>query len=210
MAADFSPRGGNYLPMTGLLAANPALFLWVSLIGAGLTLLIAAYLRPYILGGNDDPLQHTALRLFQGTAILTGIFLVGGLLAANALLTQKAPAPTATPPPQSAAPQPPPFGAATAPPESSGPQVVLAATSTPSEPSPTPLPQARIVNTGGAGVNVRLKPSTSAQIAGIAAEGTLVELLGETAQDETFSWERIRTPDGLEGWVVNRFLEPQP
>ncbi len=196
--------------MTSVLAANPALFLWVSLFGAGLTLLIAAYLRPYIVGGNDDPLQHTALRLFQGTAILTGLFLAGGLLAANALLTRKASAPAETPPPQSTAAQQPPFGKATAPAGDAGPQVVLAATSTPAQPSPTPLPQARIINTGGAGVNVRLKPSTSAQIAGIAAEGTLVELLGETERDETFTWTHIRTPDGLEGWVVSRFLEPQP
>ncbi len=196
--------------MSGLLAANPLLFLWLSLIGAGLTLLIAAYLRPYILGGNDDPLQHTALRLFQGTAVLTGVFLAGGLLAANALLTRKATAPAETPPPQGTATQQTPFGEATAPAGDAGPQVILVPTSTPAEPSPTPLPQARVVNTGGAGVNVRLKPTTNAQIAGIAAEGTLVELLGETEQDENFTWERIRTPEGLEGWVVSRFLELQP
>ncbi len=195
--------------MSRLLAANPAAFLWVSLIGMTLSLLIGAYLRPYILGGNDDPLQHTALHLFQGTAVLTGLFLAGGLLAANALLTRETSAPQETRLPAEATQQISSEGM-TPLPQDAAPQATPAATSTPAPPTPTPLPQARVVNTGGVGVNVRLKPSTSAQIAGIAAEGDLVELLGETSQDETFTWEHIRTPAGVEGWVVTVFLEPEP
>ncbi len=197
------------------LAANPAVLFWACLLGLALTLLVSEYLRPYIVGGSNDPVQHSSLRLFQASAVVSGLLLAGMLLGANGMLRQRAARPAEEPPSQSeAAPQ----GAApTATPaaeaasaETPQPQVVLEATATPSEPSPTPRPRALVVNTGGAGVNVRARPSTNAQIVGLAAEGSLVDLLGERAQDEVFTWERILTAEGVEGWVVDRFLEPQP
>ncbi len=191
------------------LLANPALLFWSCLIGLLLTLIITEYLRPYILNGSNDPLQHSSLRLYQVTALLSGLFLAGLLLGLNGMLRMPRPqektATQSAPTPETSAPLP----AATASTAPAVPQVVVVATATPAQPSPTPLPQALVVNTGGAGVNIRARPSTNAQIIGLAAEGSLVTLLGENAQDERFVWEHIRTPEGVEGWVVNLFLEPQ-
>jgi len=198
------------------LAANPASLFWACLLGLALTLLVSEYLRPYIVGGSNDPVQHSSLRLFQASAVVSGLLLAGMLLGANGMLRQRA----AIQPPERAASQSEPDAlgapsatagtAVAAPPETPQPQVALAATATPASPSPTPRPRALVVNTGGAGVNVRARPSTNAQIVGLAAEGSLVDLLGERAQDEIFTWEHIRTAEGVEGWVVDRFLEPQP
>ncbi|GAB4523710.1 MAG: hypothetical protein Fur0018_06740 [Anaerolineales bacterium] len=200
--------------MTSFLADHPLMLMWISLLGILLTFALGEYLRPYVLGGQNDPLQRTSLRLYQITAVLLGVCLAGGLLALNAVLTRRLHAPTPAAADTAASQggtieQTPPLGA----PDSSAtpaPQVVVVATSTPAQPSATPRPQARIVNTNDLGVNVRVKPSTSAQIVEVAAEGALVELLGETEQDEFFSWMHVRLGDGREGWVVARFLEPLP
>ncbi len=194
--------------MIPFIITHPSVLLWISLLGALLTLVISEYLRPYVIGEQNDPLQRTSLRLFQFNAILLGICLAGGLLAFNALLTHRLsappPTPTATLQPEDALQTP------ASPAETAAPQVVVVATSTPGVPSATPLPQARIVNTNDLGVNVRAQPSTAAQIIEIAAEGAVVDLLGDTSQDEIFSWVHIRLANGQEGWVVNRFLETLP
>ncbi len=192
--------------MISVVMTHPSVLLWISLLGVLLTLVISEYLRPYVVGEQNDPLQRTSLRLFQFNAILLGICLAGGLLAFNALLTPRLnappPTPTATLQPSTSTPA--------SPAETAVPQVIVVATSTPAVPSATPLPQARIVNTNDLGVNVRARPSTAAQIVEVAAEGAVVDLLGDTSQDELFSWVHIRLTDGQEGWVVSRFLEPLP
>lgn len=194
--------------MIPFMMTHPSVLLWISLLGALLTLVISEYLRPYVIGEQNDPLQRTSLRLFQFNAILLGICLAGGLLAFNALLTRRLsappPTPTATLQPDTSLQTP------ALPSETAAPQVVVVATSTPAAPSATPLPQARIVNTNDLGVNVRVRPSTAAQIVEVAAEGAVVDLLGDTSQDDFFSWAHIRLADGREGWVVSRFLKPLP
>jgi hypothetical protein len=77
------------------------------------------------------------------------------------------------------------------------------------EPTPTPQPQvARIVNTSGLGVSVRLEPGTGAQRAGVLREGTRVLLTGNDQTVAARPWREIETEDhNLKGWVLGDFLQ---
>jgi uncharacterized protein YraI len=55
--------------------------------------------------------------------------------------------------------------------------------------------------TGGARVNLRASPSTSAPVVTTLAEGTPVEILDEPVPAQGRSWQRVRNGDH-EGWVV--------
>ena len=80
-------------------------------------------------------------------------------------------------------------------------------------PAPTPTPQlqvARIVNTSGLGVSVRLKPGPQAPRAGVLREGTRVLLTGNDQTVAARPWREIETEDhNLKGWVLGDFLQMQ-
>jgi hypothetical protein len=77
------------------------------------------------------------------------------------------------------------------------------------EPTPTPLPQvARIANTSGQGVSVRLEPGPQAPRAGVLREGTRVMLTGNDQTVAARPWREIETEDRrLRGWVLADFLQ---
>jgi hypothetical protein len=81
-----------------------------------------------------------------------------------------------------------------------------------SEPTPVPeLQAARIVNTSGLGVSVRLQPGPQAQRAGVLREGTRVLLTGNDQTVAARPWREIETEDhNLKGWVQGDFLQLQP
>src|SRR5207253_4730654 len=77
------------------------------------------------------------------------------------------------------------------------------------EPSPTPQPRAaRIANTSGLGVSVRLQPGPQAQRAGVLREGTRVLLTGNDQTVAARPWREIETEDhNLKGWVLGDFIQ---
>jgi len=91
--------------------------------------------------------------------------------------------------------------------------VPAAATDTPepATPEPTPTPQpvvARIANTSGQGVSVRLEPGPQAPRAGVLREGTTVLLTGNDQTVAARPWREIETEDHrLKGWVSADFLQ---
>jgi len=105
---------------------------------------------------------------------------------------------TATPPPTAAA------GAPTTSP-------VSAAPTEPPQPEPTATPQpraARIANTSGLGVTVRLEPGTGAPRATALREGTRVWLTGNDQTVAARPWREIETEDhNVKGWVLGDFVQ---
>lgn len=102
----------------------------------------------------------------------------------------------------------------TAPPAASSSGPVTAPTSAlPATPESTPTPSlqaARIVNTSGLGVSVRLQPGPQAPRAGVLREGTRVLLTGNDQTVAARPWREIETEDGvLKGWVLGDFLQLQ-
>jgi hypothetical protein len=81
----------------------------------------------------------------------------------------------------------------------------------PPTPAPTPQPElqaARIANTSGLGVSVRLQPGPQAQRAGVLREGTRVLLTGNDQTVAARPWREIETEDhNLKGWVQGDFLQ---
>ena len=80
------------------------------------------------------------------------------------------------------------------------------------EPSPTPPPRAaRIANTSGLGVRVRLEPGPQSPQAGVLREGTRVLLTGNDQTVAARPWREIETEDhNLKGWVQGDFLQQLP
>jgi hypothetical protein len=80
------------------------------------------------------------------------------------------------------------------------------------EPTPTPeLQAARIVNTSGLGVSVRLQPGPQSPRQGVLREGTRVFLTGNDQTVAARPWREIETEDhNLKGWVQGDFLQLQP
>ena len=81
----------------------------------------------------------------------------------------------------------------------------------PATPEPTPTPSlqaARIANTSGLGVSVRLQPGPQAPRAGVLREGTRVLLTGNDQTIAARPWREIETEDhNLKGWVLGDFLQ---
>lgn len=84
-------------------------------------------------------------------------------------------------------------------------------TAQPPTPEPTQTPSlqaARIANTSGLGVSVRLQPGPSAPRAGVLREGTRVLLTGNDQTIAARPWREIETEDhNLKGWVLGDFLQ---
>jgi hypothetical protein len=73
---------------------------------------------------------------------------------------------------------------------------------------PTPVLQyARIVNTEGDCLNIRAQPGPSGQVLACEAEGVMLEDLLEGVYLGGITWERVRTPAGIEGWASEQYLE---
>jgi hypothetical protein len=105
-------------------------------------------------------------------------------------------APTATPAPVAAE-----SGGATPAPTS-------AEAPTPEPTAPPELQAARIANTSGLGVSVRLEPGQNAQRAGVLREGTRVLLTGNDQTVAARPWREIETEDhNLKGWVQGDFIQ---
>ncbi|MCA1645552.1 MAG: hypothetical protein LC797_08840 [Chloroflexi bacterium] len=77
------------------------------------------------------------------------------------------------------------------------------------QPAPTAVLQpARIFNTNGLGVWVRLQPGPTAPTAGALREGTRVLLTGNDQTVAARPWREIETEDhNLKGWVLGDFLQ---
>ena len=73
------------------------------------------------------------------------------------------------------------------------------------------LQAARIVNTNGQGVSVRLQPGPQSPRQGVLREGTRVLLTGNDQTVAARPWREIETEDhNLKGWVQGDFLQLQP
>ncbi len=100
------------------------------------------------------------------------------------------------------------------------PVVTLEPTLTPT-PTETPIPvapeklapslYARVIATEGAGVSMRAGPGTNNARLAVAPEDSILLLLDGPRDDENlegYIWWFVRDADGVEGWVVEDFLEP--
>ena len=88
-------------------------------------------------------------------------------------------------------------GAATPPPDvpsASGGEIAVGAT-------------VQVVGTDGAGVNVRSKASTEGEIIATFIDGTILDVTGESVPAEDFIWWPVISEDGVEGYVVQEYLE---
>ena len=123
------------------------------------------------------------------------------------------PLPTAVPPP----PPPPPLPAA---PVATPTWTPVPAPPAPAPPPPAPVPPAappadeptrymRIGNTDGGAVRLRGTPSRAAAAIASVPMGTRVQAIGTAERVEDLHWQRIRLPDGTEGWIAIDFLIPE-
>jgi hypothetical protein len=67
----------------------------------------------------------------------------------------------------------------------------------------------RIGNTDGGAVRLRATPSRAAPSITSVSMGTRVEALGTAERHEDLHWQRVRIPDGPEGWIAIDFLTPE-
>ena len=112
--------------------------------------------------------------------------------------------PAVTPQAEAAGPPQSPTIAPTAPPSTPTP-VPPPATATSVPPTPTPVgPHATVRGTGTSGLIIRDAPG-GARIAS-TNEGETIADLGAQAESGGRRWQRIRVPDGTEGWAAAEFL----
>jgi hypothetical protein len=102
---------------------------------------------------------------------------------------------------------------------------------TPVLPTPTPIPTltplptpdrsevpteitvdfyAEVINTDGIGVSVRGGPSTANVRVEIAAEGSVLLVVGGPVEGDGFTWWQVQLGDATQGWVAGNFLRPAP
>ncbi|NLV73475.1 MAG: SH3 domain-containing protein [Chloroflexi bacterium] len=70
--------------------------------------------------------------------------------------------------------------------------------------------KAKVVNTGGAGLNMRAGPGTSQTRVKTLADGALVDVVGGPQAGDGFTWYQVKDASGTVGWVVDEFLQAQP
>jgi uncharacterized membrane protein len=176
---------------------------WAALLGAFTLALLG--LRPASLFGY----------MLSGVVLLLGILLIIGISSSGAVIGSQTGSPTLTPTPT-------PTLAATSTPTALSASATLmpeGATATlqpPSTPTPgithtptitsTPLPIFAYIdaNTGG-GALVRAEPG--GDIIRSYLNGTLVEVLPESAEANGYTWVKIRiVQDGTEGWILRSLL----
>jgi hypothetical protein len=72
-------------------------------------------------------------------------------------------------------------------------------------------PQSFVVaGTDGQGLFLRADPSTESQALATLPDGTRIEQTGEDFAGPDRVWRKVRTADGLEGWVAVDYLQPAP
>jgi Bacterial SH3 domain len=67
-----------------------------------------------------------------------------------------------------------------------------------------------VEGTGGAGLNLRAEPTTSAKLVGSAREGTVLTVLEGPQEADGYVWWKVRTPNGTEGWGAAKYLVLKP
>jgi hypothetical protein len=80
-----------------------------------------------------------------------------------------------------------------------------------SEPTAPPTeigPGAQVVvrGTQGQGLNLRAQPSTSARVIANAREGTVLTVVEGPEEADGYTWWKLRTPGGDEGWGAEEWL----
>jgi hypothetical protein len=68
-----------------------------------------------------------------------------------------------------------------------------------------PKERVKVANTGGAGAILRADPPRGRQVTGLR-DGTVLQVLEHRTLDDGADWLRVKTADGLEGWVFSRLL----
>jgi hypothetical protein len=69
----------------------------------------------------------------------------------------------------------------------------------------TAVERVKVANTGGAGAILRADPPKGRQVAALR-DGTALQVLEHRQLDDGAEWLRVRTPDGVEGWVFSRLV----
>lgn len=191
-------------------ANSPLITLVISLIGAVLTWFVIDHFRTYVLGGNRDPLQISALRYMQIAVGLLTICLLGVVLSGFNLIksgVEKNAVVSTTLPENPGGTSEPGMQTAVDTPQ---PEQITATPAPTALPSPTPGTPATIANTGGAGVNLRSLPGLNGTIITSVDEGTRVQIIDEPQNADGYTWRRVLLSDGLQGWVVADFLVTSP
>ena len=67
--------------------------------------------------------------------------------------------------------------------------------------------KAKVVGTGGSGLNVRSAAGTGQARIKTLPDGTLVEVIGGPTEADGFTWWQIRDEAGVTGWVASKFLQ---
>jgi len=67
-----------------------------------------------------------------------------------------------------------------------------------------------VANTGGDNINMRSSASASAEVVARLAAGDQIVEIGPVATADGREWRRVRTKDGIEGWVAAEFTAPAP
>ena len=65
----------------------------------------------------------------------------------------------------------------------------------------------KVVNTGGAGLNMRAGAGTGHAKVKTLAEGASVEIIGGPEEANDYTWWQVRDSAGATGWVVQNFLQ---
>lgn len=200
--------------MLDFITAAPLWVFIISLLGAILTWFAADQFRDQILADSHRLVREVALRYLQIIIGLFAIFLVGVILslwafASNAIAGVSAPEePTATVTFTPTATFDPFLNPPTATDQAAdGTGEAIATVASPaSDDSLIGIRTARVVNTGGAGVNMRDLPTLSGEIVAIVAEGDVVSITGDSLVADGITWHPCVTRTGAEGWIAEQFL----
>jgi hypothetical protein len=92
------------------------------------------------------------------------------------------------------------------------PESVVTPTGEPTASEPVGLAigvSAKVVGTGGQGVNLRSAAGTGNARVKTLPDGTVVEVIGGPKDANDFTWWQVRDAAGVTGWAVSRYLEVQ-
>jgi hypothetical protein len=168
---------------------------WCCLLGA-LTLALMGF-RPLTLFGYS----------LGGALALAGIILLIGLSSAGAVVGARLGLPTPTPTLTPTLTSTPTITPTPVPPTAT---FTLTPTLTPTHTptltlTPSPTPVLAVVRTDSA-QGVRFRATPGGETIGYLYNGDLVILLDETAEEGGLRWQRIRTQDGITGWIVQSLV----